>query len=352
MFAQLDGLKNYLVFDENHKIIKASEEICLQLGYEEKEVLNKELSSLLAAKPGKPQDLFFNKIRGLPMSHHQGIVLLSKQGKFITSDIYVFKSEQPEANNVFIMLLVGDLTYQSSLEKKYQEKSLELNTFIYKTSHNLRGPLCTISGLMELIKIDSTQQAIDNFIKLLDTTIGKLDHTLLDLINVAEANVGIVGKQMAINVNTVLRRSLRKIGESFNIRDNLFRVNIQQKNDFINYENLFSSVLYNLIAYAIQSLVPECPGMIKIDIQQHNDDSVLVCLTDNGKGIPKEYQGRVFEMFFKSSTSESSGLGLYLVKNYVEYMGGTVSAESESNQGKTIKLHVPSLKISEQKASG
>jgi signal transduction histidine kinase len=345
--SAFNELRNYVILDKECRILKVSKEICQLLTYKEDELLSRDVGVMLSYTGNAQREAFKEEVISQNFTYHQGKLLANKHGKFISSDIYVYKKLLPNNTLVYVALIMGDLNYQAELEKKYLEKSLELNTFIYRTSHDLRGPLCTLSGLMNIFKLESSGHTTHNLIELIEGTINKLDCILSDLVNIAEANAGIVSKPVHINMHALLYRTIGKVGESYNIYDSLFKIDIEQKEEFVNYENLFSSILFNLIAYAIQNLVPERVGIVKIDIKQQSDKSVFLRIEDNGQGISREIQGRVFEMFFKTNTHEPAGLGLYMVKNYTEYMGGSVELESKQGSGTVIKLHIPSLKAVE-----
>lgn len=340
-------LINYIVLDEECRIVKVSEEICQLLSYNENELISKEIGELLSNSDDMQRETLKKEIIQQDFTCHKGILLVNKVGRFITSDLYVYQRFLPNNMKVYVALIMGDLNYQAELENKYLEKSLELNTFIYRTSHDLRGPLCTLSGLMEIVREEIKEHSATDLIELVETTINKLDYTLSNLVNVAEANAGIVNKPADIDIQTLLYRIVGKVGESYNIYDNLFCIDIEQDGYFINHENLFSSILFNLITNALQNLVPDRIGIINIKIRQHSDKSVILMIEDNGQGIPLEIQGRVFDMFFKGNAQGKSGLGLYMVKNYAEYMGGSIELESAPGVGTTVKLHIPSLKVFE-----
>ena len=345
--SSFNKLRNYVILDEEFRILKVSKEICQLLAYKEDELLSRDVGVMLSYTANAQRETFKEEVISQNFTFHQDKLLVNKHGKFISSDMYVYKKLLPNKTLVYVALVMGDLNYQAELEKKYLKKSLELNTFIYRTSHDLRGPLCTLSGLMNIFKLESSGHATHNLIELIESTINKLDCTLSDLVNIAEANAGIVSKPAHINIHALLYRTVGRVGESYNIYDSLFKIDIEQKEEFVNYENLFSSILFNLIAYAIQNLMPDRVGIVKIDIKQQSDKSVFLRIEDNGQGISHEIQGRVFEMFFKTNAHEQVGLCLYMVKNYTEYMGGTVELESKQGRGTVIKLHIPSLKAPE-----
>ncbi len=345
--STFNNLRNYLILDEGCRILKVSPEICQLLSYEEEELLAQDIKGLLSYTAHAHREAVKEEIVNRSFSYHEGKLLVTKQGKYITSDLYIYQKRLTDNTLVYVALVMGDLNYQASLEKKYLEKSLELNTFIYRTSHDLRGPLCTLSGLMEILKLENENPSVKHVVALVENTLNKLDFTLSDLINIAEANAGIINKPAPINIHSLLYKTVGKVGESYNIYDSLFKIDIEQKGEFINHENLFSSILFNLIAHAIQNLSRDRIGIVKIEIKQQSDKSIMLRIEDNGQGIPSEIQGRVFEIFFKLNKQENSGLGLYMVKNYAEYMGGSVALESEPGQGTVIKLHIPSLKVTD-----
>ena len=345
--SSFNNLKNYLILDQRCRILKVSPEICQLLSYDEEELLSQDIKVLLSYTTHAHREAFKEEIVNQKFSYHQGKMLVNKQGKYITSDMYVYEKKLADNTLVYVALVVGDLNYQADLEKKYLEKSLELNTYIYRTSHDLRGPLCTLSGLMELLKLENQNPSVKHLVTLVENTLNKLDFTLSDLINIAEANAGIINKPAPINIHSLLYKTVGKVGESYNIYDSLFKIDIEQKGEFINHENLLSSIIFNLLAHAIQNLVPARIGIVRIEIKQQPDKSVNIRIEDNGQGIPPEVQGRVFEIFFKLNNQENTGLGLYMIKNYTEYMGGSVALESEPGQGTVIKLHIPSLKVTD-----
>jgi signal transduction histidine kinase len=74
------------------------------------------------------------------------------------------------------------------------------------------------------------------------------------------------------------------------------------------------------------------------------DEKCVLVFSDNGKGISMENQGRVFDMFYRATTERSgSGLGLYIVKEMTERIGGSILLESELGTGTTIRIELPNF---------
>jgi PAS domain S-box-containing protein len=102
-------------------------------------------------------------------------------------------------------------------------------------------------------------------------------------------------------------------------------------------------VIENLIANAIQYSVSPATVEVVVDQQENN---IIVAVRDYGIGIPKEDQKKLFVKFFRSANAmmkntEGSGLGLYVVKSYVEGWGGTLKVESEEGKGATFTIELP-----------
>jgi signal transduction histidine kinase len=69
---------------------------------------------------------------------------------------------------------------------------------------------------------------------------------------------------------------------------------------------------------------------------------ILIKVIDNGQGIPKEAQPKIFDMFFRASeNSKGSGLGLYIVKDMIERLGGSIALNSEKGEGTTFSIILP-----------
>jgi signal transduction histidine kinase len=105
-------------------------------------------------------------------------------------------------------------------------------------------------------------------------------------------------------------------------------------------------ILTNIIANAIKYHNPRCEKqLIGISVDQENDH-YLMKIEDNGMGISEESKSRIFEMFFRASEKSSgSGLGLYIVKEIVQRMGGSIHVESTLGQGSSFIIQFPIGKV-------
>lgn len=239
---------------------------------------------------------------------------------------------------------------QSGFEKKYVEKTLELNTFIYRLSHDLRGPVATIKGLTNnLLKLEIEDDSCASHVSMIEDSVNILDKIIHDLLSVVNTNSGVHTKASEINFNELLYKVMEKVGDSYDIFSSLFKINVNQPSPFIHYENLVFSVLYHLVNNAVQYKRPSVQQVIKIDIDQSLEGTlnlIHITVEDNGMGINKDKHEKIFNMFYKGNDlSSGAGLGLYLVKNYIDYMNGEIKFESTDREGSKFTISIPSIAV-------
>ena len=118
-------------------------------------------------------------------------------------------------------------------------------------------------------------------------------------------------------------------------------VNIKQTNRFRTNEYALRSILQNLIHNAILYRKKNVKSAVHVSIYE-SGSNIIIEIKDNGIGIPEKIQERVFEMFFRgSSETEGSGLGLYLVKNAVDRLKGTIKMKSVYGEGTEFEITLP-----------
>src|SRR5690606_4188172 len=108
----------------------------------------------------------------------------------------------------------------------------------------------------------------------------------------------------------------------------------------------------NLINNAIKYSDEDQPIILKIEDSDHK---VRIWVTDRGIGVPEDEQQYLFQRFFRAKNSVNiagTGLGLHIVKTYVELMGGTINFESKENHGSTFKLEYPKKHYTNEKNTG
>lgn len=244
-------------------------------------------------------------------------------------------------------------------EEKLKEANHDLNTYIYKTTHDLRGPLTSIMGLVSISKNETDVTRLQQYIQMIDETTHQLDETLLalvDLISVKDKNLSFTEVDFHFICNQILK-ALHFVKGFDRIN---FKTNITTSTPFVSDSKIVYSILQNLIENSIKyskgfgvnssefgvpfsqlSDTERSRSVVSITIQD-NKEGVLIKVEDNGVGIDEDILPKVFEMFYRGSNdTKGSGLGLYIVKVGAEKLKGTITIHSKKNIGTTITILLP-----------
>jgi PAS domain S-box-containing protein len=231
-----------------------------------------------------------------------------------------------------------DITDRKRTERELMESNQELDTFFYKASHDLKGPLASVMGIVNLARLEKTDIRTEQYFEMIDTSVKRLDSILLDLIELARTRKG-SGKLSLINIKNLVNEIITSLRHLPSFEKISFNVEVENNITVYADQVLILSVMQNLIHNAINYGNSENP-FIKIHAIKRGDELRLE-ITDNGKGIPDSIRNKVFEMFYRGNTdSKGSGLGLFIVKNAIEKMNGQINFIS-TNDGTTFRVVIP-----------
>jgi PAS domain S-box-containing protein len=225
-------------------------------------------------------------------------------------------------------------------EEELTNKTEELNAFFYRTTHDLKGPVASIIGLTKLAKKepDTADYCLTN----VETSAVRLNNILLDFIKVMQikekvTECGLVNfYKLTDNIVQSIRYSTER-----DIVD--FKVWIEPNLIFHSDETLLDSILYNLMINGVNYRKKNGEEDPYVYVQVRNfGNGIIIKVIDNGIGMKKEIQGKIFNLFFRGNEeSKGTGLGLYILKNAINKLNGKVEVESESNQGTTFSIYIP-----------
>jgi signal transduction histidine kinase/ligand-binding sensor domain-containing protein len=244
-------------------------------------------------------------------------------------------------------------TMNEALEKKNKELvkiNSELDRFVYSASHELRSPLTSVLGLLQITKPEVTTDSLAKKLNLMKTAIERLDSFILDIISYSK-NSRLKINSERIDFRQLIGESRRQLAFMPEMEHIRFTVSIQDDTNFYSDTKRISVLLNNLISNSVKYSKPGYKdARIKITVVT-NPKNMTLEIADNGVGIPAKYINRVFDMFFRASEGGTgSGLGLYISKEIVEKLDGAISVTSEQNEGTTFYVTLPN-KISEASMS-
>lgn len=216
----------------------------------------------------------------------------------------------------------------------------EMDMFLYKASHDLRGPICSIIGLCNLAARTVNQDA-QELVQMTHRTAFAMDRMLKKLKVISEinhpSNYSIVN--LAVHLTEALREH-RKF-----IQDNNITVKVQCADNiaFYSYPNLVEVIILNLVENALYFTSVKHDGNGRVSITAIADnDSVRLTVEDNGIGMKPSVQDRIWDMFFVGDEqSHGNGLGLYIVRKSLEVLNGSIAVQSEPNKYSRFIITIP-----------
>ncbi len=206
----------------------------------------------------------------------------------------------------------------------------ELDNFIYKTSHDIRGPLASLKGICSVALMDVKDPLALDYLTKLDVSSGRLNVILTRLLIVNQINHAIVGRE-PIDFNNIIDDVLlleRKKGLPLRLEINK---DVEKNINFLSDKDLVRIILENLIDNSIKFYndSERVQPFVNIKIAVQNDKDVVVSVIDNGIGIAEAKPDKIFQMFSRASErSGTGGIGLYLSKLATEKLGGQINLRS------------------------
>jgi PAS domain S-box-containing protein len=234
-----------------------------------------------------------------------------------------------------------DITETKENLLELQKVNFELDNFVYHASHDLRSPLRSVLGLVDILRIEQDAKERAIVVDMMEGSIKRLDALVKDLLSISRNNR--VDDPFE-NVNFLLEVN-NSLASVYHVQDtkNLEVVcKISQPVPFYSDLTRIRIVLNNLLSNAIKYRSYERDrSFVDVEIEVRAD-KVNIRISDNGEGIPDDKQSKVFDMFVRASeSSEGSGLGLYIVKNVLEKISGKICMESTYHVGTTFTLEIP-----------
>lgn len=225
----------------------------------------------------------------------------------------------------------------------------ELDSFVYSVSHNLRAPLMSVLGLLDLAKHENhnNKSELDLYFSMMETSIHKLDETvkeILDYSRNARQNLSIE----KIDIGKMIDDHFDKMQFMPGSQSIHRRISIEEKANFHSDSYRLSVIMNNLISNAIKYHDPQKEqSFIRIAVTVDEEKATMI-FEDNGIGIEERYLDKVFDMFFRGTEkNKGAGLGLYIVKEAVDKLNGKVSIQSKVGQGTSFSIELPNFMPSE-----
>jgi signal transduction histidine kinase len=205
----------------------------------------------------------------------------------------------------------------------------ELDNFIYKTSHDIRGPLASLKGMCNVALMDVQDQVALGYLRKLDITAEKLNTILTRLLIVNQINNSTL-RSDRIDFHSLITEVLlleKKKGLPPRL---VIHKQIDHNIEFYSDKEFIRIILENLVDNAIKFYndSERVSPFVEISVMYDND-SIRIRVLDNGIGISQANPDKIFQMFSRASErSETGGIGLYITKTAVQKLGGTINLKT------------------------
>lgn len=249
------------------------------------------------------------------------------------------------AIDIFLQALMGLGMIISVLEieqHNLKKANTELDTFLYRSSHDLRSPLTTISGILSAIRVSDNDEKTTEYLEAIEARVIQADNVIRDIIKLRKAQKEDLAisevnltKEIEAEFSTLLDPNIVQPRLSLNSVDNPIIYTDPAR---------LHTVLTNILGNAIRYNDGKPNAEIKVTIDR-TEDGFNLEISDNGIGIDEKHLPRIFDMFYRANKfSTGTGLGLYLVKDALDNMDGSIEVFSQKGKGTTFHIYLPSLK--------
>jgi signal transduction histidine kinase len=246
--------------------------------------------------------------------------------------------------SIAIMYFLMDVHHHSEkaiLDKNDQlrKANAELDRFVYSASHDLKAPLSSLLGLIEVAKLDPKE--MDQYLGMMKTKIHDMEEFIKEIISYSR-NARVDIKKQPVN----LKQTVAEVADALifsaghpeiNI-ENLVSEDVILHTDMLRLKIVLSNLIDNSLKYCD---LKKSKPFIRIESGVEDAEKIIV-VKDNGVGIDNLYIDKIFNMFFRASErSKGSGLGLYIVKETLTKIDGTIRVESNLGAGTTFVVRIP-----------
>ena len=242
------------------------------------------------------------------------------------------------------LLIAKDLKQILLTSNALKQRNHELQTLLYKVSHDLQGPLASMLGLFQVIdQSDHDLSTLRYYVSLVKKSTDKLEKTVRGLLELA-MNDDTHQQLTNFNLEQAVERVISDL-EGLPDREAVTINVVSSKPIWLtSEERLFRLILQNVLENAIKYRRTNIAHP-QVTITLRNDPrGAIIVIKDNGQGMSRHVQRRAFDMFYRGHpASQGSGLGLAIVKSNVERLGGEVSLKSRLQRGTEIRILLPSI---------
>lgn len=225
--------------------------------------------------------------------------------------------------------------------KLLKSTNIELDHFLYSTSHDLRSPLASLQGLLSIASSTTDQKELKHLHGMMDEQVHKMDDFIKDIINIMRNSRQPIKKE-EFNLNQFFDDVLAENKYNYTSGDveiiNNIPKSVYMITDMMRLKTVIGNLCSNAIKYADQG---KANKYVEVNCEI-TDEFIVLEVGDNGIGIDPAYKEKVFDMFYRATEeSKGTGLGLYIARETIANLGGSITLESTLGKGTNFKVSLP-----------
>tara|TARA_R110002050_G_scaffold221792_2_gene357675 strand:+ start:47079 stop:48185 length:1107 start_codon:yes stop_codon:yes gene_type:complete len=291
----------------------------------------------------KIRNLYPNKIRIILTGYSDIVAVIEAINK---GQVYRFIDKPWDVERIKLDIQDAVELYDTRKKLSDKNKSLqsaynELDKFVYSVSHDLRSPLMSILGISNLAELDVEDPKSLEYFKSIKGMVEKLDGYIHQIIDHYK---GTHGSEFSDNVDfeNLANEIIDSIKYHPSAQDVHFSVDISQEvkfmSNFMNIKTILSNLISNAFKYQREGELNK-----RVEVKASiTEKEATISVIDNGIGIKEDKIDEVFSMFYRAKNDDSgSGLGLFIVKEAIEKLGGEIKLKSKFGAGTEMTLILP-----------
>lgn len=244
---------------------------------------------------------------------------------------------------IYLMISINHHNTQELIatNKMLTKSNSELDRFVYSTSHDLRAPLASVIGLINLSEKSNDLDVLKSYLGMMNKRVNSLDGFIKDITDYSRNN-RLQISYSKVNLFELANEVWESLRYTLGAENITFTINVDSDFEVDTDAKRLQTILSNLISNAIRYHDHRKENKyIQLSCQQ-TAESFSLHVEDNGQGIDPQYQKRIFDMFFRANeSSQGSGLGLYIVKETIAKLSGTIQLQSVPRVGSTFTVKFP-----------
>ncbi|MDF9796902.1 PAS domain S-box-containing protein [Catalinimonas alkaloidigena] len=333
-----------IIFDEHFLIKEVNNKVTEILGIDESQLLGQPIENLFTLDDTKVIEKIKKGIANKGSLYNQETSFVNVNGDNIPVSISLSLLKDNNDSEKGFILIAKDLKHVLLTADALKQKNTELQTLVYKVSHDLKGPVASVMGLLELVDMAGDDlQSIKNYLDHIKKSLYKLNHTILSLFEYSlssQPNFEV----SSVTLKTLLEEVLSSYANYPGMSDMKIDLDILPSLSLMTGKKLLISLFQHIIENAINFRATHNKiSQLKIKASTQGK-SISISFEDNGMGMDKHVLARAFDMFYRGNeVSKGSGLGLFIAKSNVEKLGGEIKIKSKVDVGTEIIILLPSL---------